>query len=677
MLRSGLLLLLALPACAAVEVSVAPLPTVPLQRQMAAVTVRNHDAAAVTARVELVIKPPVETARTTAATVTVPAGGSAEAAVPFELFEEGAHAVTVRVVVAGAEVATWTGTVAPVDLAAAEVPYPNRYRPAPTGEVVCSIDGRNRFLHQGRPWFPIGIYLTPASEKMAKELREAGFDLVMLGQMPPEAARKYLDAMQQWGLKVWTPLSHTLQFAAGDVAQKKADLTALVEAVGGHPALALWESIDEPAWGGQPAWGLREGYQFLAALDPQRPIWTNHAPRNTVQTLAWYNQATDVAGCDIYPVPMPQTQSNLPNKTLSVVGDETVKSVASVRGEKPVLMVLQGFAWANLSKRGDPKAVYPTFAESRYMAYDAILSGASGVLYWGVHYTPRPSPFWSDLKRLVSELRALVPVFECPTMTGRSAAMVFPETSPIRASLRAVNGEYALLLVNRSGEAVTAEVGLGAAASPRWRAVFDDPQPERVGARLKVSLPAWGVQVLTTNPQWRPERRDYTAEGAKAAATRPLVTEPGNALPNASFDQDDDGDGQPDGWQVRYPLTAELDREVKHGGEASLRLASETAGFRPLLVLNGVAVKRDAKYELSGWMRSDSPQVKARFYVEWTTDGKYFGGILPWTTPTSEWQRFSVPVTTTPNPAGNLYAVVQVDGPGRVWFDDLRLTEVE
>ena len=56
----------------------------------------------------------------------------------------------------------------------------------------------------------------------------------------------------------------------------------------------------------------------------------------------------------------------------------------------------------------DPKMIkYPTYEESRFMAYNAIIHGATGIVYWGTAYTPQPSPFWSNLKKVTRELGAM------------------------------------------------------------------------------------------------------------------------------------------------------------------------------------------------------------------------------------------------------------------------------
>jgi hypothetical protein len=709
---------------ATVSVQVGDFPATPLQCHEAALRLHNAGAAPIAVEVELTIKPPVEASRTVRQVVSVPANGAKECRLPYELFEPGRHTLTCLVKVGGVESARWQGTLTASD--PAEVPrvFPDYYhrrlsvsggrdvttsfgplagvaadthvvaaqgagvvrfatdggarslavsvvpRPA-TPEPVCEIAADNRLRLGGRPWFPIGIYATPFGEGRCRELQNAGFDLVCLHTMPRASMRRALDMLGTYGLQAWVPVGQGLQFADGDVAGKKKQLEELIAGVGNHPALALWESRDEPACDGSPAWGLRKGYQFLRALDPRLPVWTNHAPQNRVDTLIYYNQATDIAGCDIYPVPMPQSQSNLPNKTLSVVGDETRKSLASVGSGKPVFMVLQGFAWKNLSSPGDPRAVYPSFSQSRFMAYDAIVSGASGVLYWGVHSTPTPCRFWSDLKTLVSELRAMAPVLATAPLADHSAANVTGDA--VRIGHHRLGGDDFVMLVNRTDAPHPAEVSVPGAAGKAWRPLFGDPPPAIDGQRLRVELPAWGVAVLTTSANFRPQRKNFEAELAHVQPPWPLPLEPGNAIHNPSFERDSRGDGAPDGWDVRYPFTSRLDHQIRHTGATSLCLESSEAGFQPLAVQYSCKTEANRRYRLSGWVRSDTPSVKARIYAEWVVGRRYYGHVLPWTTPPSDWRQVHIEFTATPAPGGDLCVVVQVDGPGRAWFADLRL----
>jgi len=72
-----------------------------------------------------------------------------------------------------------------------------------------------------------------------------------------------------------------------------------------------------------------------------------------------------------------------------------------------LIMVLQGFAWEMLKKeneRNPEMVLYPTYEQSRFMAFNAIVHGANGINYWGMNYTSQPSSFMDDLNRVTKEL---------------------------------------------------------------------------------------------------------------------------------------------------------------------------------------------------------------------------------------------------------------------------------
>lgn len=164
--------------------------------------------------------------------------------------------------------------------------------------------------------------------------------------------------------------------------------------------------------------GMLEGYGLLKALSG-RPVWMNHAPRNQLAQLAAFNKAADIVGCDIYPVPANGKvgHSDLSNRHLSCVGDYTQRMGQAAPG-KPVWMVLQGFGWGDIqpdrpeAERKEMRR--PTLPETRFMAYDAIVRGARGILYWGSHAVEKDSPFYGELLALVSELRDLQSVLAAP-----------------------------------------------------------------------------------------------------------------------------------------------------------------------------------------------------------------------------------------------------------------------
>ena len=56
----------------------------------------------------------------------------------------------------------------------------------------------------------------------------------------------------------------------------------------------------------------------------------------------------------------------------------------------------------------------PTWTQSRFMAYDAIINGARGIVYWGCNKIPCNSDFWYTLKDVIVEVSGLSDVLTSP-----------------------------------------------------------------------------------------------------------------------------------------------------------------------------------------------------------------------------------------------------------------------
>jgi hypothetical protein len=74
-------------------------------------------------------------------------------------------------------------------------------------------------------------------------------------------------------------------------------------------------------------------------------------------------------------------------------------------------MVLQAFAWEDLRQKDrDPKMVlYPDREQLRSMAYQAVVHGANGLLFWGLASMPEGAPIWNDLCAVTKELAQVKP----------------------------------------------------------------------------------------------------------------------------------------------------------------------------------------------------------------------------------------------------------------------------
>ncbi len=231
------------------------------------------------------------------------------------------------------------------------------------------------------------------------------------GQIANE--RGVLDAAAGHGLRCWMWLGNVPNLPTQAGSANEQLLVKIVDALKGHPALAAWKGLDEPALGAVPAAGLVRAYQRLRALDPDHPVVIIEAPLGTAAALSAYNAALDITGADIYPVSYPPgLHAGGANTDLSVVGDVTRKMVQAARG-KPVWTTLQ-IAWSGVLPPGHVPR-FPTLLEERFMAYQAIVAGARGLAFFGGHLPQvmRPADaqsgwnwaFWERvLKPLVTEL---------------------------------------------------------------------------------------------------------------------------------------------------------------------------------------------------------------------------------------------------------------------------------
>jgi hypothetical protein len=220
-----------------------------------------------------------------------------------------------------------------------------------------------------------------------------------------------MDTAVAHGMYCWPRLGNAgdLPTTAGSVEEQL--LVKLVNGLRTHEALGAWKGADEPAWGDVPAAGLVRARTKLRTIDSDHPIVIIQAPLQSVAKLTPYRPAFDVTGADIYPVGYPPgAHSDLANKDISVVGD-IAKKMVSAAGTKPIWMTLQ-IAWSGVTPNQQrPELVprFPTLHEERFMAYQAIVNGARGLIFFGGQLTqvmrPRDAQlgwnwtFWEQVLR--------------------------------------------------------------------------------------------------------------------------------------------------------------------------------------------------------------------------------------------------------------------------------------
>ena len=192
-------------------------------------------------------------------------------------------------------------------------------------------------------------------------------------------------------------------------ARRRRWLEYVVERFRDHPATGVWKVLDEPNNPYTPdekelqiRRQLRRGYQRLKELDPAHLAWVTQAPlpakRVTTRFLRTYRETADIFAVDLYPVSDPVGRhSGLRNKQPSAVGEYAAR-LATIARERTaagqpawVWMVLQGAAWSGVIPRDaqrryvGPCLMQPPRHLTRYMAYQSIIKGAQGLLYFGLN----------------------------------------------------------------------------------------------------------------------------------------------------------------------------------------------------------------------------------------------------------------------------------------------------
>jgi hypothetical protein len=387
--------------------------------------------------------------------------------------------------------------------------------------------------------FPIGCYELPKDDAELARMAQAGINLVRC------RSRSDLDRAAAVGMFGWV----VVPMRAGDSKRVREKIESVVT----HPALAIWEGPDEvvhnfTAWSGlyrtkkvytsRDAWRkqspeavayaqeqakeiipkLRKAITLIRTLDKsQRQIWINEAANSDLKFVRQYIDHIDITGCDIYPI-RPRSGSRLrrdeeKSRDVAVLGDATERWKKVGRNEKPVWMVLQAFSWSELGDYyGHKKVVYPSFAESRFMAYDAIVHGARGILYWGSHYL-KSSEFRQSLYALTSELAALQPFLVAAEYPQAHLALVQMRRSVsergVRLSVRRVGQEWLVILVNEDnrpylGVEVT---GLKQLDGRTLKLLYGSERAAVQRGELVTRIRPLEVKVFATSRTWETERR--------------------------------------------------------------------------------------------------------------------------------------------------------------------------
>ncbi|MBA2733421.1 MAG: hypothetical protein H0U54_11075 [Acidobacteria bacterium] len=359
----------------------------------------------------------------------------------------------------------------------------------PQAEVPTRVDVREdrTILVNGEPFFPLALYYArdeiddESGEGLAR-LRAMGFNTVFFSGGLESANR--LDRI--WGAGLYVCYRPPGQLCCDFVLLKK-----VVSRFARHPALLFWEMDDEPVLNRVKFSNVEIGCRVVRSVDPYHPILCNQwlSDLDETEEMRRWAGLADVYGFSTYPVPswcwgcrLKLVEQGWPH-SIAVVGAQTELWMSYAPG-KPIIPVLQAWGWNCLE---DEEAAYPTYQESRFMAYQAVIRGAKGLHHYGMVSSSRPNfacgippkihedldrthadflearrrnrRFWSYYSKVVKELSLMSCVF-----TSRDAAWTLeirerqtPECGKESIEWRVKRhlNSFVILLVNASDANVT------------------------------------------------------------------------------------------------------------------------------------------------------------------------------------------------------------------------------
>ena len=279
--------------------------------------------------------------------------------------------------------------------------------------------------------FPLCLYgVTDAAD--LEIIQDAGFSCIQSYNQNPQNMEQLAQQAEKLGMQVVFYPNKVIGTAYEQKAQK-------------WPVLA-WYLVDEPD---VHAWSRERVQQAYQAAKKAFPKHDTALVIGQGKTAIPYYDIPDVMMMDWYPVP------HLPLTSFGENVRYTQEGMVAAHSQgHPLWAVVQIFDWKNYEQyRPDHDRIgrFPTVEEIRFMSYDAILNGATGLFYFTFNHLKAPLPtsapqYWERVKVVLQELAQFKKVLE----EGKVVANPLSVKLPLKMQTWKYKGARYSVLVNAS-----------------------------------------------------------------------------------------------------------------------------------------------------------------------------------------------------------------------------------
>ena len=376
-------------------------------------------------------------------------------------------------------------------------------------------------LYHGKPYFPIMVCPPFNNDEAYLAYQQAGFN-GLTAQTNASGSRSLAKSFYARAAKYNLSIVEWCNFA-DTAGRSEADLNDHVlrtmRNAKNLPNFLGWMN-DEDAWRGISVAYSKKAYEAFYANSPGYINWVNQAPRGTVDYLRRYVRYSDVTGADVYPIPAKTKHSEKPRENIACLGDYADDFMEAGDFSKPVWMILQAWSWGG--KKGSPDKPFPTYDELRFMFYNSISHGATGIAWFDNHHLDPMNPVMVHLGNINHEFHAIEKFILDGTksntceLTGKSEG--------IRILERSLNGERLLIITNENDKDAVVTFNNNAPVK-----FFDTLKKQNLGASAEVSfkMKKLSVLILTTEPvSWTyPKRYAPMLPDSKPISLRDAVAQ--------------------------------------------------------------------------------------------------------------------------------------------------------